>query len=81
MRRSLRGLQRRPVLAAAAVATVGAVFPTVTLAVPLRPPPVAVTVYGPPVVFPAVKRPAALIVPPPLTVHVNVGCDASATPN
>jgi len=27
-----------------------------------------------PLVVPAVKRPVVLIVPPPLTVHVNAGC-------
>ena len=47
---------------------------TVTLAVPLTLPLTAVTVKGPPAVEPAVNKPAVLIVPPPLTVHVNVGC-------
>ena len=47
---------------------------TVTEAVPLTPLLAAVTVNGPPATAPAVKRPLALIAPPPLTVHVKAGC-------
>ena len=46
---------------------------TVTLAVPLTPPLAAVTVYGPPAVLPAVKRPLLVIVPPPLSVQLKLG--------
>ena len=46
---------------------------TVTLAVPLMLPLVAVTVNGPPAVAPAVNKPAVLIVPPPLTAQLKVG--------
>jgi hypothetical protein len=69
--------------AAAAVATVGGLLGvvTVTLAVPLCGPAVAVTVYGPPAVTPAVKRPDALMVPPPLSVQVNEGGGDMAAPN
>lgn len=54
---------------------------TVTLAVPLMLPLAAVTVKGPPVVEPAVNRPVELMVPPPLTVQVKMGCGLSLTPN
>ena len=54
---------------------------TVTLAVPLTLPLVAVTVNGPPAVEPAVNRPAVLIVPPPLTDQVNAGCGVIGWPN
>ena len=54
---------------------------TVTLAVPLTLPLVAVTVKGPPAVEPAVNRPEALIVPPPLTDQVKVGWGLSGLPN
>jgi len=54
---------------------------TVTLAVPLTLPLVAVTVNGPPAVEPAVNRPAVLIVPRPLTDQVNVGCGLIGLPN
>jgi len=47
---------------------------TVTLALPLTLPLAAVTVKGPPAVEPAVNRPVELMVPPPLTDQVNVGC-------
>ena len=61
------------------VRTGGAV--TVTLAVPLTLPLAAVTVKGPPAVEPAVNKPAASIVPPPVTDHVNVGCGLIGLPN
>ena len=69
--------------AAAAVATVGALLLTVTEPVPwrLEPESAAVTVKGPPAVPPAVKRPLESTVPPALTLHVKVGCDAIAAPN
>jgi len=52
----------------------------VTLAVPWTLPLVAVTVKGPPAVV-ALNNPVdALIVPPPLTVQVKVGCGLIATP-
>ena len=54
---------------------------TVTLAVPLTVPLVAVTVKGPPVVEAAVNKPVALIAPPPLAVQVNVGCELKSCPN
>ena len=54
-------------LAEAGLATVGAPFTTVTLAVPETAPLEAVTVNGPPAADPAVNRPLPLIVPPPLT--------------
>ena len=54
---------------------------TVTLAVPLTVPLAAVTVNGPPVVAPAVNSPDVPMVPPPLTVHVNVGCGLTGLPN
>ena len=53
---------------------------TVTLAVPLTLPLVAVTVNGPTGVLPAVNSPLPLIVPPPLTVQVKLGCGTSAFP-
>ena len=46
---------------------------TVTLAVPLTFPLDAVTVKGPPAVEPAVNKPDALMVPPPLTDQAKVG--------
>ena len=61
------------------VKTGGAV--TVTLAVPLTLPLVAVTVKGPPAVAPAVNKPEVLIVPPPLTDQVKVGCGLIGLPN
>ncbi len=61
------------------VSTGGAL--TVTLAVPLTPPLAAVTVKGPPPVEPAVNNPDALMVPPPLTDQVNVGCGLIGLPN
>ena len=61
------------------VKTVAAV--TVTLAVPLTLPLVAVTVKGPPAVAPAVNKPEALIVPPLLTDQVKVGCGLTRLPN
>ena len=69
--------------AAAAVATVGALLLTVTEPVPwrLEPESAAVTVKGPPAVPPAVKTPLESTMPPPLTLHVKVGCDAIAAPN
>jgi hypothetical protein len=54
---------------------------TVTLAVPLTPPLAAVTVNGPPAVLPAVKSPLLLIVPPPLTVQLKLGCGTRGLPN
>jgi hypothetical protein len=54
---------------------------TVTLAVPLTVPLVAITVKGPPAVEPAVNRPPVLIVPPPLTDQVNAGCGVIGWPN
>jgi hypothetical protein len=54
---------------------------TVTLALPLTLPLLAVTVKGPPALAPAVNKPVALMVPPPLTVHVNVGCGLMGWPN
>jgi hypothetical protein len=65
----------------AAVKIVGAALATVTLAVAECPPAVAVTTNGPPGLLPAVNRPVLLIVPPPLTVHVNVGCGFITAPN
>ena len=65
----------------AGAATVGGPFTTVTLAVPPVPALEAVTVNGPPAVLPAVKSPAALMLPPPLTVQLNDGCAVRATPN
>ncbi len=53
---------------------------TVTLAVPLTLPLAAVTVKGPPAVEPAVNSPLELIVPPPLTDQVKVGCGFSGLP-
>ena len=73
-------------LAFAAVATVGAalVEVTVTLAVPdfvtAETVADAVTVKGPPAVV-AVKTPLELIVPPPATVHENVGAVVKFAPN
>ena len=61
------------------VKTGGAV--TVTLAVPVTLPLVAVTVKGPPAVEPAVNKPAASIVPPPFADHPNAGCGLSGWPN
>ena len=52
-----------------------------TAAVPSLPPPEARTMNGPPAVFPATKTPAAETVPPPVTVHTSVGCEASTAPN
>ena len=52
----------------------------VTLAIPLMAPLEAVTVKGPPVVVPAVNKPVELMVPPPLTVQVKVGCGTSGLP-
>ena len=52
---------------------------TVTLAVPETEPLVALTAKGPPAVEPALNSPL-LMVPPPLTDHVNVGWVARATP-
>jgi hypothetical protein len=46
---------------------------TTTCAVPVRPDDVAVTVKGPPLAGPAVKTPAAEMVPPPETLHVTPG--------
>lgn len=54
---------------------------TVMLAVPVTLPLVAVTVYGPPAVVPAVNDPDAPIVPPPLIDQVNAGCGLSGWPN
>ncbi len=54
---------------------------TVTLAVPLTLPLPAVTVKGPPPVAPAVNNPDELMVPPPLTDQVNVGCGLIGLPN
>jgi hypothetical protein len=54
---------------------------TVTLAVPVTLPLVAVTVKGPPAVEPAVNKPEALMLPPPLTDQVNVGCGFIGWPN
>jgi hypothetical protein len=54
------------------VRTGGAV--TVTAAVPVTAPLVAVIVNGPPALEPAVNRPVWLIVPPPPTAQVNEGC-------
>ena len=53
---------------------------TVTLAVPFTPVLEAVTVKGPPVVV-ALNNPELLIVPPPFTAHVNVGCVVIGLPN
>ena len=58
--------------------TTGDTLATVTDAVPLFPPLEAVTVNGPPAVLPAVNEPFAPMVPPPLTVHANVGWVARA---
>jgi hypothetical protein len=55
--------------------------PTLTLAVALVLPLVAVIVYGPPVELLAVNTPEAEIEPPPLTVHENAGCDDKLLPN
>ena len=54
---------------------------TVTLPLPLTLPLPAETVKGPPALAPAVNRPLELIVPPPLTVQVNVGCELRVLPN
>jgi len=54
---------------------------TVTLAIPLTPPLVAVTVNGPPAVLPAVKSPLLLIIPPPLAVQAKLGWGDMAFPN
>jgi len=59
----------------------GGMLVTVTLAVPLTLPLDAVTVNGPPAVDPAVNRPEALMLPPPVTDQVNVGCGLSGWPN
>src|SRR5439155_19510319 len=69
--------------APAATATVGASFWMVMLAVLWRPEAgsVAVTVNGPPPEPPAVKSPAASMVPPPLTIQANAGCEAIGSPN
>jgi hypothetical protein len=53
---------------------------TVTLAVLLRPPLAAVTVNGPPGVV-AENKPLELIVPPPLTDQVKIGCGLMTLPN
>ena len=47
---------------------------TLRSAADLELPLVAVTVNGPPAVLPAVNRPDVLMVPPPFTDQVNVGC-------
>ena len=39
------------------------------------------TVNGPPPVPPAVKSPLPSIVPPPLAVQVNAGCEPMGSPN
>ena len=57
------------------------VWVTVTLAVPLTLPLAALTVYGPPAALPAVKSPLLLIVPPPLTVQLKLGCGTMGLPN
>ena len=59
----------------------GALEVTLTCAVALWPPPVAVTVKGPPALPPAVNRPATLIVPPPLTLQAKVGGELMGFPN
>ena len=59
-------------LADAGLATVGALLATVTLAVPGTPPLAAVTVNVP-AVEPALNRPLASMVPPPLTDQVKAG--------
>jgi hypothetical protein len=54
---------------------------TVTAALPWTAPAVAVTVYGPPAVAPAVKSPEAPTVPPPVVAQAKVGCGRIAAPN
>ena len=54
---------------------------TVTLAVPLTLPLLAVTVKGPPAVELAVNKPDALMEPPPLTDQVKLGCGLNGLPN
>ena len=54
---------------------------TLTLAVPPTPLLDAVTVKGPPVVVPAVNKPNELMLPPPLTVQLKVGCGLIGLPN
>ena len=54
---------------------------TVTLAVPLTLPLVAVTVNGPPAALPAVNSPLLEIVPPPPTVQPKLGCGTRALPS
>ena len=58
-----------------------AVTVTVTLAVPLTLPLVAVTVNGPPAALPAVNSPLLEIVPPPPTVQPKLGCGTRALPS
>ena len=67
--------------AAAGVATPGAALVTVTVVLPVAPPPVAVTVAVP--VAAAVYRPAAVIDPtlPAPSENVIVGCTATSVPN
>ena len=64
-----------------AAATVGAALATVTAAVPSRPPAAARSVATPGV-GPAVNRPVGSTAPtPPSSVHANVGCVSSGSPN
>lgn len=69
-----------PVGVTESVKSAGALV-TVTLAVPNAEPLVAVTVKGPPAVAPAVNRPLAEMVPPPLLDQLNSGCGDMGWPN
>ena len=56
-------------------------FATVAAAVPLTPPLVAVTVYGPPAVAPPENSPLELLIAPPETVQAKLGCELDGLPN
>ena len=58
----------------------GGVRATVTAAVPVSAPEVAVTVWGPPAVEPAVKSPELLMEPPPETDQAMDGWGESGCP-
>src|SRR5438309_1587030 len=70
-----------PRLGAAVVRFAAARATTVTFAVPLTPPALAVMVYGPPAFPSAVYRPPLLRLPRPASDQVKTGCTLSAAAN